>query len=140
MISAAQAIKLDECEIALAGGAEVMSRAPFLAPSVRWGKRMGDATLVDGLTGALTDPFGNGLMGVTAENVAVRYGVTRDEQDALALQSHKRAATAIAAGYFKDQIVPVEIESPGKNLRHRRACEAGNDPRRFAEIEDNLSG
>jgi acetyl-CoA C-acetyltransferase len=111
VISAAQAIKLGECDIALGGGAEVMSRAPFFAPSVRWGRKMGDAALIDGLTGALTDPFGNGLMGVTAENVAARYDVDRDAQDALALESHKRATAAIAAGYFTDQIVPIEIKT-----------------------------
>ena len=120
VISAAQAIKLGECEIALAGGAEVMSRAPFFAPSVRWGKKMGDALLVDGLQGALTDPFGNGLMGVTAENVAERYRVNRGDQDALALESHKRAAAAIAAGYFTGQIVPVEITSRGSHEKVRR--------------------
>jgi acetyl-CoA C-acetyltransferase len=111
VISAMQAIKLNECEIALGGGAEVMSRAPFFAPAVRWGKRMGDAALIDGLNGALTDPFGNGLMGVTAENVAERYHVNRDDQDALALESHRRAAAAIAAGHFTDQIVPIDIRS-----------------------------
>jgi acetyl-CoA C-acetyltransferase len=111
VISAAQAIKLGECDIAMGGGAEVMSRAPFFAPSVRWGRKMGDAALIDGLTGALTDPFGNGLMGVTAENVATRYSVDRDTQDALALESHKRAAAAIAAGYFTDQIVPIEVKT-----------------------------
>jgi acetyl-CoA C-acetyltransferase len=111
IVSAAQAMRLGETDIALAGGAEVMSRVPFIATSVRWGKKMGDMTLIDGLTGALTDPFGNGLMGVTAENVAERYKVSREDQDAFALESHKRAAAAIAAGYFTDQIVPVELAS-----------------------------
>ena len=111
VISATQAIQLGECDIALGGGAEVMSRAPFFAPSVRWGRKMGDAALIDGLTGALTDPFGNGLMGVTAENVAARYDVDRAAQDALALESHKRAAAAIKAGHFTGQIVPIEIKT-----------------------------
>lgn len=115
VVSAAQAIKLEECDVALAGGSEVMSRAPFFAPSARWGKKMGDATLVDGLNGALTDPFGNGLMGVTAENVAEHHSVGREDQDALALESHRRAAAAIKAGYFRDQIVPVEIKSRGQS-------------------------
>lgn len=115
VVSAAQAIKLEECNIALAGGSEVMSRAPFFAPSARWGKKMGDATLVDGLNGALTDPFGNGLMGVTAENVAEHHSVSREDQDALALESHQRAAAAIKAGYFRDQIVPVEVKQRGQS-------------------------
>jgi acetyl-CoA C-acetyltransferase len=111
IVSAAQAISLGDCDIALGGGAEIMSRAPYFAPAVRWGTKLGDATLVDALNGALTDPFENILMGVTAENVAKRYGVTRDQQDALALESHRRAAQAIAAGHFTSQIVPTPVES-----------------------------
>jgi acetyl-CoA C-acetyltransferase len=88
-----------------------MSRAPYFAPAVRWGNKLGDATLVDGLNGALTDPFEKILMGVTAENVAARYHVTREQQDALALESHRRAARAIAAGRFVSQIVPIPIEN-----------------------------
>jgi acetyl-CoA C-acetyltransferase len=117
VISASHCIKLSDCEVALAGGAEVMSRVPFMASDVRFGRKMGDSALTDGLSGALTDPFGNGLMGVTAENVAARYGISRDDQDALALESHRRAAAATEAGYFADQIVPVEISSrKGKQL------------------------
>lgn len=111
VISAAQSVKLGESAVALAGGAEVMSRVPFFASDVRWGRKMGDSTLVDGLNGALTDPFGNGLMGVTAENVATRYQVSREDQDAMALESHRRAAAAAQAGYFAEQIVPVEIQT-----------------------------
>jgi acetyl-CoA C-acetyltransferase len=107
IVSAAQAISLGDCDIAVAGGAEVMSRAPFLAPVARWGQKLGDATLVDALNGALTDPFENILMGVTAENVADRYAIPRDRQDALALESHRRAARAIAQGRFNSQIVPL---------------------------------
>jgi len=109
IISAAQTIMLGDHRIALAGGTEVMSRAPFYATAMRWGQRMGDAPMVDGLTGALTDPFHKYLMGVTAENVAARYGITREEQDAIALESQKRAARAIAEGRFAAQIAPVEL-------------------------------
>jgi acetyl-CoA C-acetyltransferase len=93
-----------------------MSRAPYFAPAVRWGNKLGDATLVDALNGALTDPFENILMGVTAENVAKRYHVTREQQDALALESHRRAAQAIAAGHFASQIVPIPVESKGGSV------------------------
>ena len=109
IISAAQSIMLGDNDIALGGGVEVMSRAPYFAQGVRWGQKMGDAALVDGLTGALTDPFQSIHMGVTAENVAARYGISREDQDALAFESQKRAANAIAEGRFRDQIVPVEV-------------------------------
>ncbi len=111
IVSAAQAIALGDCDVAIGGGAEVMSRAPFLAPAMRWGQKLGDATLVDALNGALTDPFENILMGVTAENVAERYGVSRERQDALALESQRRAAQAISQGHFVGQIVPVPVKS-----------------------------
>jgi acetyl-CoA C-acetyltransferase len=113
IVSAAQAIALGDCDAAIGGGAEVMSRAPFLAPAVRWGNKLGDATLVDALNGALTDPFEHVLMGVTAENVAARYCITREQQDALALESQKRAAAAIAEGRFASQILPIPVESKG---------------------------
>jgi acetyl-CoA C-acetyltransferase len=109
VISAAQAILLGDAEIALAGGAESMSRAPYLAPMARWGSRMGDASIVDMMLGALHDPFGRIHMGVTAENVAARYGVTRADQDELAFESHRRAAAAIAGGRFKEQILPIDV-------------------------------
>ena len=111
IVSAAQSIMLGDCDIAIGGGVEVMSAAPFYATSVRWGHRLGDAVLVDGLNGALTDPFNDVLMGVTAENVAARYAITRADQDALALESQRRAARAISDGHFRDQIVPVELKS-----------------------------
>ena len=113
IVSAAQAIALGDCDVAVGGGAEVMSRAPFFAPAVRWGQRLGDAVLVDALNGALTDPFENILMGVTAENVAERYHIGRDRQDAFALESQRRAAQAIAQGRFAGQIVPVPIAGKG---------------------------
>ncbi len=113
IVSAAQAISLGDCETAIGGGAEVMSRAPFLAPALRWGNKLGDAALVDALNGALTDPFEHVLMGVTAENVAERHRVTREQQDSLALESHRRAAIAISQGRFTRQIVAIPVESKG---------------------------
>jgi len=112
IIAAAQAIMLGDCEVAVAGGAESMSRAPYWLPALRWGQRMGDGVAIDPMIGALTDPFDACHMGVTAENVAAEYHVSRADQDALAAESHRRAAAAAAAGYFKEQILPVEI--PGK--------------------------
>jgi acetyl-CoA C-acetyltransferase len=109
IISAAQAIALGDTDIAIGGGAESMSRGPYIVPTARWGARLGDGALVDYMNGILHDPWQKIHMGVTAENVAVRYGVNRDDQDALALESQRRAAHAIAEGRFKDQIVPVEI-------------------------------
>jgi acetyl-CoA C-acetyltransferase len=120
IVSAAQSLMLGDSDIALAGGVEVMSRAPYFAPGIRWGQRMGDSVLVDGLNGALTDPFGKILMGVTAENVAERHGVTREVQDALAVESHRRAAAAITAGHFRDQIVPIELEVGRKPILFER--------------------
>lgn len=114
IVSAAQAITLGDCELAVAGGAEVMSRAPFLAPAVRWGNRLGDAALVDALNGSLTDPFEKVLMGVTGENVAERYRISRQRQDELALESQRRAAAAIAEGRFASQILPVPLERRGE--------------------------
>ena len=109
IISAAQSIMLGDCNVAIGAGAEIMSRAPYFLPAARWGQKMGDAVAQDGLIGALTDPFQAIHMGVTAENVAARYGISREEQDALAFVSQKRAANAMAQGYFKDQIVPVDV-------------------------------
>ena len=109
IISAAQTILLGDAEVAVAGGAESMSRAPYWVPGLRWGRRMGDGTTVDPMVGALTDPFDACHMGVTAENVAADYGISRADQDALAAESHRRAAAAVAAGYFTGQIVPVAV-------------------------------
>ena len=111
IVSAAQMLMLGDAEIAVAGGSEVMSRAPYYAPATRWGQKMGDAAIIDGLNGALTDPFGGGLMGVTAENVAERHNVDRARQDTYAAESHARAARAIAEGRFEGQIVPVEVKA-----------------------------
>jgi acetyl-CoA C-acetyltransferase len=111
VVSAAQTILLGDADIAIGGGAESMSRAPYLAPAARWGSRMGDAKMVDMMLGALHDPFHTIHMGVTAENVAKEFGISREQQDQTALESHQRASRAIQAGYFKDQIVPVTIKS-----------------------------
>jgi acetyl-CoA C-acetyltransferase len=110
LISAAQSVLLGDCDIAVAGGAESMSRAPHATGAMRWGTRMGDAGFTDMLTGALTDPFHQIHMGVTAENVAARHEISRECQDALALESHRRAAHATAEGYFKEQILPVTLK------------------------------
>jgi acetyl-CoA C-acetyltransferase len=111
IVSAAQSVLLGDADIAIGGGAENMSRAPYVMPAARFGQRMGDARLVDMMLGALNDPFQGIHMGVTAENVAQKYGITREAQDALALESHRRAAHAIANGYFKEQILPVTLSS-----------------------------
>ncbi|MDO9404122.1 MAG: acetyl-CoA C-acyltransferase family protein [Polaromonas sp.] len=111
IVSAAQAIALGDCDIAIGGGSESMSRGPYFDTAARFGARMGDATLVDYMLGILHDPWEKMHMGVTAENVAARYNISRDMQDQLAAESHRRAAAAIAAGYFKDQIVPVEVRT-----------------------------
>jgi len=110
IVSAAQTIQTGEAEIALAGGAESMSRGQYWMPGARWGARMGDAPLVDAVVGALTDPFDQDHMGITAERLAERGGISRERQDAFAAESHHRAAAARAGGRFKDQIVPVEVK------------------------------
>jgi acetyl-CoA C-acetyltransferase len=112
IVSAAQSILLGDCAVAVAGGAESMSRAPYWLPGMRWGQRMNDGVAVDAMVGALSDPFEGCHMGVTAENVAGEFGVSRADQDALAVESHRRAAAAMAAGYFTEQIMPVSV--PGR--------------------------
>lgn len=109
IVSAAQSILLGDSDIAIGAGAESMSRGPYLLPTARWGARMGDTALVDYTATILLDPWDGNHMGITAENVATRYGITREMQDALAAESQRRAAHAIASGYFREQIVPVEI-------------------------------
>ena len=111
IVSAAQSIQLGDCDIAMGGGAENMSRAPFASLNMRWGSRMGDSKMVDMMVGALHDPFQTIHMGVTAENIAKKWGITRDDQDALALESHLRAERASAQGRFTDQIVPVMLKT-----------------------------
>lgn len=109
IVSAAQALMLGDADFALAGGAESMSRAPYIVPSARWGQKMGDVAALDMLLGTLNCPFGTGHMGVTAENVANEHGISREDQDAFALRSQDRAAAAIKEGRFMEQIVPVEV-------------------------------
>ena len=111
IISAAQSIQLGDADVAIGGGAENMSRAPFASLNMRWGARMGDTKMVDMMMGALHDPFHNIHMGVTAENIAAKWGITREDQDRLAVESHNRAERATQNGLFKDQIVPVTLKS-----------------------------
>lgn len=110
LVTAANAIQLGDAEIAVGGGVETMSRAPYSTQAARWGQRMGDFKMIDMMVGALSDPFGAGHMGITAENVAEKFGISREEQDAFALGSQQKALAAIAAGHFKSQIVPVEVK------------------------------
>ncbi|ARP87262.1 acetyl-CoA C-acyltransferase family protein [Bordetella genomosp. 9] len=117
IVSAAQSVMLGDAEIAVGAGAENMSRGPYISPAQRWGARMGDTTMSDMMVGALTDPFDRVHMGITAENVAARYEISRADQDALALESHRRAAAAIDAGRFKEQIVPVVIKTRKGEVR-----------------------
>ena len=135
IVFATQQVQLGEADVAVAGGAESMSRANYTMPAARWGARMGDVTAYDEMTAALHDPFGNGHMGITAENIAERYGISRETQDEFAAESHRRALSAIANGYFKDQIVPVEIKTrKGVNI-----FETDEHPREGVSAE-SLSG
>ncbi|MBC7706737.1 MAG: acetyl-CoA C-acyltransferase family protein [Rhodoferax sp.] len=111
IVSAAQAIMLGDTDIAIGGGAENMSRAPYASLGSRWGVRMGDTKLIDMMMGALHDPFQNIHMGITAENIAAKWGITRLDQDKLAVESHNRAERATKAGYFKEQILPIMLKS-----------------------------
>ncbi|MDD2843798.1 MAG: acetyl-CoA C-acyltransferase family protein [Rhodoferax sp.] len=111
IVSASQSILLGDCDIAIGGGAEGMSRAPYASLNMRWGARMGDTKMVDMMVSALHDPFHNIHMGITAENIAAKWGITREDQDALAVESHNRAQRAIDAGFFKSQIMPVTLKS-----------------------------
>src|SRR5215469_1396893 len=111
IVSAAQTIMLGDTDIAVGGGAESMSRAPYIAQGMRWGARMGDSSMVDMMVAALHDPFDNIHMGETAENLAESHQITRADQDALALESHRRASRAISEGRFKQQILPVTLKT-----------------------------
>jgi acetyl-CoA C-acetyltransferase len=111
IVNASQSILLGDCDIAIGGGAEGMSRAPYASLNMRWGARMGDTKMIDMVVGALHDPFHTIHMGVTAENIAAKWGITREDQDALAVESHNRAQRAIEGGYFKSQIMPVTLKS-----------------------------
>ncbi len=125
IVSVIQSLALGDAAFGLAGGAESMSRSPFILPAIRWGQKMGNTSAVDMMLGALNCPFGTGHMGVTAENVAAEHGITREAQDAFAAESQARAARAIAEGRFADQIVPVEV----KRRRETVAFEIDEHPK-----------
>jgi acetyl-CoA C-acetyltransferase len=131
IVSASQQILLGDVDTAVAGGVESMSRAGYLTPSARWGQRMGDGNLVDMMVGALTDPFDTVHMGITAENVAEKWEISREDQDALAVESHQRAAGAVKQGFFKDQILPYEI----KSRRDTKIVDADEHIRADASLE-----
>jgi len=109
IVSVVQSLMLGDADFGLAGGSENMSRSPYIMPQARWGQKMGDAATQDMMLGALNCPFGTGHMGVTAENVAKEHSITREMQDAFAVESQARAAKAIEGGYFKEQITPVQV-------------------------------
>ncbi|MDQ3742505.1 MAG: beta-ketothiolase BktB [Actinomycetota bacterium] len=120
IVSAAQAIMSGDAEVALAGGAESMSRGPYWMPDARWGAKMGPSTIVDPVQGSLQDPFHEILMGVTAENLAERMSISREDQDAFAVESHRRAAAAWEAGRFDDEIVPVPVKVKRETVEFAR--------------------
>ncbi len=135
IISASQNILLGDTDVAVAGGSESMSRGGYLLPTLRWGQRMNDVSSIDMMVGALTDPFDKVHMGVTAENIAAKWGISREEQDLFALESHRRANHAIRNGYFKSQILPIEL----KSRRGTTIFDTDEHPRSDLTIE-SLSG
>jgi acetyl-CoA C-acetyltransferase len=120
IVSGAQAIQTGEASVVLTGGAESMSRGPYWMPSARWGARMGETTLLDPVTGALTDPFSSVHMGITAENLAERGSISRERQDQFAVESHRRAVAAWTEGRFDRQIVPVPVRSKRETVEFVR--------------------
>ncbi len=116
IISASQSISMGDADCAVAGGAEVMSRGQYWLPGMRFGQRLGNGQVIDAMVGALTDPFDDCHMGMTAENIAAKWGITREDQDALAVESHRRAAAASNGGVFKDQILPIEMKVRRKTV------------------------
>lgn len=132
IVSAAQNILLSEADVAIAGGAEVMSRGPHTTQSIRSGQRMGDMKVIDMMIGALHDPFQGMHMGVTAENVAKQWGITREEQDALAVESHQRAANAVESGRFTSQILPIDVST----RRETRTFDTDEHIRHNATLDD----
>ncbi|MCX7383420.1 MAG: beta-ketothiolase BktB [Alphaproteobacteria bacterium] len=132
ILTAANAIRAGDCDVAVAGGVEVMSRAPYQVPSARWGQKMGDTQFLDTLNGALNDPFHRILMGVTAENLAESHQISRIQQDELAVTSHQRASRAVREGRFKDQILPVEV----KTRKGMVAFDTDEHIRHDANVED----
>ena len=135
IISASQNILLGDTDVAVAGGSESMSRGGYLLPTLRWGQRMNDVSSIDMMVGALTDPFDKVHMGVTAENIAAKWGISREDQDLFALESHRRANHAIRNGYFKSQILPIEL----KSRRGTTLFDTDEHPRSDLTIE-SLSG
>jgi len=132
IVSAAQSILLGDADVAIGGGAECMSRGPYLLPAERWGARMGNGATIDMMVGALTDPFQTVHMGITAENVAKQWGITREAQDALAVESHQRASRAIQEGRFKEQIVGIEL----KTRKGVTVFDTDEHPRSDVKLED----
>ncbi len=125
IVSVVQSLQLGDAEFGLAGGSECMSRSPYSVQSARWGQKMGDARVLDMMTGALSCPFGTGHMGVTAENVAEEHGISREEQDEFALESQRRAAAAIEQGRFREQVLPFEV----KDRRQARIFDTDEHPK-----------
>ena len=126
IVTAAEAIMLGNADAALAGGAESMSRSGHLMSQARFGQKMGDVSATDMMVGALTDPFGNGHMGITAENIARQKGIDREAQDAFALESHRRAAKAIAEGRFREQILPMTVRKGRAEAVFDMSCGAAS--------------
>ena len=131
IVSAGQAIQLGDADVAVGGGAESMSRGAYIVPALRWGQRMNDGGVIDMMVGALTDPFDTVHMGITAENIAEKWKITREQQDELAVESHRRAVNAIEKGYFKDQIVPIEL----KTRKGTTVFDRDEHPRADASLE-----
>ncbi|HSQ03359.1 MAG TPA: beta-ketoacyl synthase N-terminal-like domain-containing protein, partial [Burkholderiales bacterium] len=131
IVSAAQSIRLGDADVAVGGGTESMSRGGYLLPTLRWGQRMNDGGVVDMMVGALTDPFDTVHMGITAENIAERWKITRQQQDEYAVESHRRAINAIEKGYFKEQIAPLEV----KTRKGAVVVDRDEHPRADATIE-----
>ena len=131
IVSAAQMIKLGDADIAVGSGTESMSRGGYLMPTLRWGQRMSDGSVVDMMVGALTDPFDTVHMGITAENIAEKWKLTREQQDEFAVESHRRAVNAIEKGYFKDQILPIEL----KTRKGTTVFDKDEHPRADASLE-----
>jgi acetyl-CoA C-acetyltransferase len=131
IVSAAQGIKLGDADVAVGGGVESMSRGAYVLPAMRWGQRMNDGGVVDMMVGALTDPFDTMHMGVTAENIAEKWKISREQQDEFAVESHRRAINAIEKGYFKDQILPIEL----KTRKGTTVFERDEHPRADATLE-----
>ena len=131
IVSASQSIMTGDCDAAVAGGAESMSRGAYILPTLRWGQRMSDGGVIDMMVGALTDPFDTVHMGITAENIAEKWKISREQQDSFAVESHRRAINAIEKGYFKEQILPIEV----KGRRGSVVVDRDEHPRADASVE-----